>query len=417
MSIDLNKQVSNRRSEAGYYGGASGSERRQMTVMFADLVGSTGLMEALGAEDFSDMLSIYHTICNEAVRAGGGVVAQFLGDGVVCYFGYPHASETDAVRAISAALEILRETTSARLPSDKMKIETRIGIATGPVVFGGSKSHFGDDAVGACLNKAARLEGLAEVGTAVTCADTRKLVGNHFDFADLGEMELKGFEGGQQVYKVLRQKSGVSYRFDALRGRLDTALVGRDKELKRLLDSVDHARDQKPQYTVVSGTAGLGKSKLINKFRNDVKVSNSRVFMLQCSPEHSNTALYPVKSYLAWAAGANAFDDPEVLHDKLKRLFSKVWGADEEQLDLLLDLLSPLGSGKPQDESVSVPLKRRMMFSTLSDMVFKFGEAGDVLIFIVEDGHWIDPSSAEFLQTLRSMSDGKRISSLYLSAT
>ena len=385
------------------------AERRQLTVLFADLVDSTQLMEILGAEDYAEVLGAYHSTCNKVVRDGGGVVAQYLGDGIVCYFGYPHASETDALRAVSTALILLRKMATLRVPFGGARINTRMGIATGSVIFGGDKAHFGDSAVGACLNKAARLEGLADVDSALICGDTRKLVGEHFEVESIGQHKLKGFSDAQDVYRLLKRRSGVENRFDALRSGRNTTLVGRKVELGILLEKLESARKGCAQYTVVSGAAGLGKSKLVSVLRSHQEMRSSSTLMLQCSPEHVTTALYPVKTYINSMAGISSLDEEEAHHEKLASFFTSVWRADAEQLDLLLDLLSPLGSGKVQDERISVPFKRRMTFTCLSEMLLRSGESGDGLLFMVEDAHWIDPSSAELLEFIKKQSEGLRV--------
>ena len=409
MSIEDRQTGYHQQSGDGDPAPSEASERRQLTVLFADLGGSTGLMERLGPEDYSEFLSAYHGVCTDAVREGGGMVAQYQGDGIICYFGFPHASEDDAAHAVSAALNIMRglRIAQARFPNDKLA--TRIGISTGQVIIGVDFQHFGEKAVGTCLNRAARLEAMAHENAALICADTRKLVGDLFEFSDLEPQALKGFDEHEKVYRLRGRKTGVAYRFEALRGNSDTPLIGRQDEMATLLARVDKARAGAGQQLAITADAGMGKSKLLSTFRQHEDMENCRVFVLQCSPEHSSTALHPLKSYLDWVAGVSSTDGATASHEKLKRLFTAVWRANDDQLSLLLDLLSPMGSGTAPDEQISVPLRRRMMFEALCEIVFKLGSSSSALVLVVEDSHWIDPSTAEFLSHMVRLGRGQRV--------
>ncbi len=376
------------------------SEQRQITVLFADLVNSTTMLEDLGPEDFSEVLRLFYSACNEAIRGQNGQVAQYRGDGLVCYFGYPNSGENDSHRTVSTGLAILKKLEQLKIPILDSPIETRIGIASGSVIIQGQTGDFGENFVGPCLNKASRLESLAEPNTVLICSETKKLVGDYFDFVELPPQHLKGFSGDQQVFKVRRQKTGVTYRFDALRGKKQAPLVGRQNEMQQLIDSYRRSEIEQGRAFILVAEAGMGKSKLVNEFQGHDVLENCRSFMLQCSPEHGGTALHPVKEYLEWIAGVNNRDEPEARHKKLSQLFSQVWGANETELPLLLDLLSPLGSGEEADENVSVPARRRLAFQTLTDIVFRSAAGNRNLVIIFEDVHWIDPSSEEFISYL-----------------
>lgn len=384
------------------------SERRLITVLFADLVGSTQLMETLGSEDFAEILADYHATCTDVVRHYGGVIAQYQGDGVICYFGYPVASEDDAVNAVSAALELLRKL-QAHHPESPLRVSTRIGISTGPVILQVDGADMVGSAVGACINRAARLEALASANTVLICADTRKLVGNIFDIIDLEPQALKGFHRRQNIHQVAGRKFGVTYRYEALRGRRNSQLVARDVEMSILLKRLQQAKNGEGQRLLISATAGLGKSKLLNAFFQHNEVADCRTFMLQCSREHQATAMYPLSSYLKWVAGVSASDEIDTVHSKLQRFFTTSWQANEHQVDLLLSLLSPLGSGASPDGNDSVPLRREMMFDVLSKMIVKLTGSRGALVLAVEDIHWIDPSSAEFLLYLFDQAQLKKM--------
>ena len=215
--------------------GGTTSQHRQLTVMFADLVGSTALLEEHGPETFSDLLRIYHNLCTEATRAQNGTVANYLGDGVISYFGYPRGMEDDPLRAVQAAWTILQNLTQTNTSLSGAALAARIGIATGHVIIHQKPGdHYGENVVGACLNKAARLQTVALENSVVVCAATRGLVGKAFEFEALGQKVLKGFEQSETVFRVKpRRRKGLS-RFEALRGERRGPLVGREKELALL---------------------------------------------------------------------------------------------------------------------------------------------------------------------------------------
>ena len=402
------------RSGAGPFGEAA-SERRSLSVLFADLVGSTDHMERLGAEDYADLVRRFHGICTQAVRRRGGTVAQYQGDGIIVYFGWPHAAEDDPVRAVKAALDIQAALAgmagsgrAAGHPSaPDAALSTRIGISTGPALIRSDGKDFGANAVGTCINRAARLEALAEPGTVLICDDTRRLVGELFQTRDLGARELKGLRGAQRVHRVDRRRSGVTTRFAALRGGGRAGLIGRDHELKTLHRHFGLAAEGKGRALVIAADPGLGKSSLVAEFLRSEALSHAASFVLQCSPEHTGTPLHPIRSYLEWVAGVGAADGDAARHAKLERLFSAVWGAEGEELAMLLDLLSPLGPGIELDRSDSIPLQRQRAFSVLCRMIFRSGATRGAMIVVFEDVHWIDPSTAQLLQCMVSNVSGQ----------
>lgn len=370
-------------------------EYRGISVMFIDLVGSTDLMESMDPEDFSDLVRGFHSVCNDMVRKRNGVVAQYQGDGVICYFGFPYASEDDAVRAVDAALGIQRA-----LADSADQIQARIGISTGTAMIRSDGDHFGSNAVGACINRAARLEALAEPGRILVCDDTHHLIGELFQLRDMGEHELKGFKEPQRLYCVNRRNVGAATRFEALRGGRQTDLIGRGDELDWLLGHLRTVKNQGGRTIAINAEAGIGKSRLINAFQNHPELESTASFVLQCSPEQTGTPLYPIRTYLEWVSGAGRNDDAETRHAKLERLIKTAWGANDEELAVLLDLLSPLGSGMEIDQSESVPLRRQKAFALLSRMLFRSASGRSSMLLAIEDAHWIDPSSADLLQFL-----------------
>jgi class 3 adenylate cyclase len=377
------------------------SQNRQLTVMFADLVGSTMLLEEHGPEAFSDLLRVYHNLCTEATRAQGGTIANYLGDGVISYFGYPRGTEDDPLRAVEAAWAIVQNLKQMSGKSAGYALAARIGVATGRVVIHQKPGdHYGENVVGACLNKAARLQALALENSANVCAATRKLVGKAFEFEDLGQQPLKGFERPEAVYRIKpRRRKGLS-RFEALRGERRTPLVGRAEELTLLRKMMAQASDGGGGAAVLVGEPGIGKSRLIDALRHDEAQESVRYLSLQCSPIHQFSSLHPVKDYLDWISGVNADDSPETRRDKLRRLFQSAWQTNEEQTAVLMDVVASSGPGQEANADIGILLKRRMAFQILSRKVFSTAMPGRPLFLVFEDVHWIDPTSAEFLENL-----------------
>ena len=302
--------------QAVYAEGQGSTEYRGVSVLMADLVGSTDLMEELGAEGYAEIIRRFHSICNNAVRKRGGVVAQYQGDGIICYFGFPQASEDDAVHAIEAALGIVE---GLREAGDSMTFAARIGISSGSVMIRSDGDEFGANAVGAAINRAARLEALAEENTVLVCHDTRRLVGAVFNLKDLGPTRLKGFRHDENIFLVTGTRRGVATRFEALRGQVTGALVGRDAELARMNEIFETCSTGFGRSVILSGDAGIGKSRLLQSFLHGLASNRAATFVLQCSPENTTTPLNPVSRYLEWVAGAGPSDTDASCHNKSKR--------------------------------------------------------------------------------------------------
>ena len=266
-------------------------ERRQLTVMFCDLVGFTALSEKLDPEELRSLLHDYRTCCGEVISRYEGFVARYVGDGILTYFGWPKAHEEDAERALRAALEIVQ---AVKRASSTQPLSVRIGIATGSVVVG-EQAGVGDQsklAVGSTPNLAARLQGLASADQIVIAASTRRLIGNAFELADLGEHELKGISEPVHAWQVLAVGEAAS-RFEASHGAQVTPLVGREQDLGLLLERWALAQDGEGQVVLLSGEPGIGKSRILNALRERLEAHGAQALRFQCSPYYVNSAYWP----------------------------------------------------------------------------------------------------------------------------
>src|SRR6516164_321970 len=272
---------------------ADSAERRQVTVMFSDLVGSTALSARMDPEDLRELISAYQKCVTEAVHRFRGFVAQYLGDGVLVYFGYPEAHEDDAERAVRAGLELIAAVIALKTPAS---LQTRVGIATGLVVVGdltGSGEAQERRIVGETPNLAARLQGIAEPNTVVIAEATRRLLGNLFELKDLGAKELKGVAEPVRAWVALRA-STVESRFEALHPSGLTALVGRTEETELLLRRWSRAKSGEGQVVLISGEAGIGKSRLTAALLESIAAEPHARLRYFCSPQHTDSAFHPI---------------------------------------------------------------------------------------------------------------------------
>ena len=320
-------------------GSAADAERRQLTVMFCDLVGSTALSARLDPEDLREVIAAYHRAVAEIVAGFDGFVAKYMGDGVLVYFGYPRAHEDDAERAVRAGLGVIDAV--GRLDVKSVKLQARVGIATGLVVVGdliGEGSAQEQSVVGETPNLAARLQALAEPDAVVIAAGTRRLVGDLFEYRDLGAVEVKGIAGPVPAWQVLRP-SVVASRFEALRGSALTRLVGRDEEIDLLLRRWARAKAGDGQVVLVSGEPGIGKSRITAALEERLHAEPHLRLRYFCSPYHQDSALFPFIDQLGRAAGFARDDPPAAKLEKLEALLARAAPPDED-VALLADLLS-----------------------------------------------------------------------------
>ena len=314
------------------------AERRQVTVMFSDLVGSTALSARMDPEDLREVISAYQKCVAETVQRFGGFVAKYMGDGVLVYFGYPQAHEDDAERAVRAGLELVSAVTALKTHT---ALQTRVGIATGLVIVGdliGSGETQERGIVGETPNIAARLQGIAEPNTAVIAESTRKLLGNLFQLEDLGAKELKGIAAPVRTWAALRA-SPVAGRFEALHATVLTALVGREEELELLLRRWSKAKTREGQVVLLSGEAGIGKSRLTAALLETIASEPHTRLRYFCSPQHTDSALYPVIGQMERAAGFVHGDGPQAKLDKLDALLAQA-STSNQDASLFADMLS-----------------------------------------------------------------------------
>jgi class 3 adenylate cyclase/tetratricopeptide (TPR) repeat protein len=378
---------------------APSAQRRQLTVMFCDLVGSTALSSKLDPEDLRSIITAYHRCCTAMVERNGGFVAKYMGDGVLAYFGYPQAHEHDAERAVRAGLALAgavpKLATTAGSP-----LQVRVGIATGLVVVGdliGAGAAQEQAVVGETPNLAARLQALAGPGAVVIAAATRRLTGGLFHYRDLGTMALKGFAENVPAWQVLGADATES-RFEALRATT-TPLIGRDEEIDLLMRRWEGAKRGEGSVVLISGEPGIGKSRIAQTIVD--RLSNEPHTRLRyfCSPHHQDSAFHPSIMQLERAAGFRRDDTDEQRLDKLEAVLTQGTNDLSEVLPLLADLLSiPIGHRYPPLNVT--PQKRKE--KTLNAQVAQVEglSSRQPLLMVFEDIHWSDPTTREWLDLL-----------------
>ena len=370
------------------------AERRQVTVMFSDLVGSTALSARMDPEDLREVISAYQKCVAETVGRFGGFVAKYMGDGGLIYFGYPQAHEDDAERAVRAGLELVDAVSSLKTHA---VLQTRVGIATGLVVVGdliGSGASQEQAIVGETPNLAARLQGVAEPNAVVIAESTRKLVGNLFELEDLGAQDLKGISGHVRAWGALRPSS-VESRFEAMHASGLTELVGREEEIEILLRRWSKAKTGEGQVVLISGEAGIGKSRLTAALLKQLAAEPHTRLRYFCSPQYTDSAFYPFVGQLERAAGFARDDATHAKLDKLDALFARS-SPSAEDVALVAEMLSLPNDGRYPVLNLTPPQCRQ---KTLEGYVLQVGSFArqNPLLMIFEDAHWTDPTSLELL--------------------
>jgi class 3 adenylate cyclase len=370
------------------------AERRALTVMFCDLVGSTALSAQLDPEDLRDLLAAYQRHATTVVEAAGGRVARYEGDGILAYFGYPAASEDDAERAVRAGLELAGGVRVGKGAAEE-RLSVRIGIATGVVVVGElMRSGVADNppVVGETPNLAARLQALAGPGAVLVADATRRLTGGLFDYRDCGSRPLHGFDGPVHVWQVLGAR--VTSRFKALRSHA-LPLVGRDAAIAELAGQWALAEKGIGQVALVSGEPGIGKSRLVLALAEQVRRRPATVLRVQCSPHHESSILHPILERLRRAARARVTDAPGAALERLRRLLGRGSAADGAVV-LLADLMGLPTAADVQGPLLDAQRQRDLLLEALAGILERLAQVRPLLL-VLEDAHWIDPTSLQFL--------------------
>ena len=372
------------------------AERRQLTVMFCDLVGSTALSARLDPEDLRTVIGTYHRCCTEVIARNGGFVAKYMGDGVLAYFGYPHAHEHDAEHAVRAGLALVEAAPKLKTVA-ALALQVRVGIATGLVVVGdlvGSGSAQEQAVVGETPNLAARLQALAKPGTVVIASSTRTLTGGLFDYRDLGTVALKGFAESLPAFQVLGA-GAIESRFEALR-TTTTPLIGRDEEIERLMRRWHRARNGDGSVALVSGEPGIGKSRVAQAFQDRLG-SEPYILRYFCSPHHQDSALYPIINQLERAAGFRRDDSNAQRRIKLETILGDRTDDLNRAIPVLTELLSiSVGYGP---NNLTPQKRKEKTRAALLAQVEGFALRQPVLM-VFEDAQWMDPTSREVLDLI-----------------
>ncbi len=416
-----------RSADGGYGNGAQGkvtpgilppdAERRQLTVLFCDMVGSTQLAGRLDPEDWRDLLQQYQGCVSGVVDLFDGYVAQYLGDGILIYFGFPLAHADDARRAVRCSLEILHaiESLNERLRVERsLRLRVRIGIHTGPVVVGdvGAGTKHEQLALGGTPNLAARLEGLAAPGTILISADTHKLLDQQFHYEALGEKELKGIAAPVEVYRVLAD-SGIRSRFDRAATGVVLPMIGRQAEMDWLVRHWERAAVGSGQSVLITGEHGVGKSRLVQALKEYVSAHSGRWGVMRGSPYFHNTPLHPIidiwREAMAWQSG----DSDAVKLEKLESSLGQSYMPLAESVPLFAPLFRlPLPPGKYPPLALSPERQKHKTLDLLARLVLEFGYRRPFLL-VVEDLQLIDPTTAEWLLMMVRRIESARLMLLF----
>jgi class 3 adenylate cyclase len=360
--------------------------------MFCDMVGSSALSARLDPEEQREVVSSFQTCCAKEVKRLGGIVAQYLGDGALAYFGYPSAHEDDAERAIRAGLAFIKTLDNIR-HSPNVTLQARVGIATGVVVVGdlGREDATQENAaIGETTNIAARLQSLAEPNALLICPETHRLVGAFFEYCDLGHHVLKGFSTPVRVRQVTGA-SRVENRFEARRADIALPLLGRNEELELLLRRWQQTKHGEYRVVLLTGEAGIGKSRLARALQERLRAEPHISLTYHCSPYHQDSALYPVIGQLTRASGIERDDTDETKLHKLEALLAQSSTNLAGDVPLLAALLS-LSHSKHVLPDVSPQRLKQLTLQVLLRQIAELAASQPVLI-IFEDLHWIDPTT------------------------
>jgi class 3 adenylate cyclase len=381
--------------------GQQRAERRQLAVMFVDLVGSTQLSTKFDPEVLGELIQAYQNAVAGEVTRFDGSVAKFMGDGVLAYFGWPHAHEDDAERAVRAGLAVIGAV--RRLTTGGDPLSCRVGIATGLVVVGDLFCAGGtreETLVGETPNLAARLQQVADAHALVVCPETRRLVGELFSCADLGALELKGFTDPMRAWRVVDEITDD--RFAARHSAGMSPLVGREAELRWLTQSWDAVREGEGCVRILTGEAGIGKSRLLAAMIEHANHEHTQmIFQYACSPYHVDSALWPVIGQLERAAGFARADRPSQRLEKLEALVLSIDAPAHEMVSLLAELLELPAEGRYARLDLTPAQRRSRTLEALVGQMVATALRIPVML-VVEDAHWLDPTTSELLDRLNA---------------
>lgn len=368
-------------------------ERRQLAVLFCDMVGFTKLSYELDPEAMQIVLRTYEETCETCVNRYGGYVFRILGDGVVAFFGFPLAHESGAERAVRAGLDIIDAIARLNLQSVGRRLQVRIGITSGLVVIASGERN----AVGETINLAARLQTVAKPGSVVVSESVRRMAAGEFEYEDLGEKQLKGVSGPTKIYRVI-DVSRAESRFEAATQHRLTPIVGRNTEISALVDSWRQVLEKRRGRTVLlRGEAGIGKSRTASALRERTRVDGGRTFTFQCSPFFVNSAFYPIRTYFERALELGRDSDMGARFEKLEAGVIDRLGLARADMHLLAGLLSIPKQERDGLSFVSPKLAKEETMRVLIECVRAEARTGSILL-LFEDAHWADPSTLDLLE-------------------
>ncbi|MEM7284216.1 MAG: adenylate/guanylate cyclase domain-containing protein, partial [Pseudomonadota bacterium] len=386
------------------------AERRQLTIMFCDLVGSTEISSMLDPEDLRHIISLYHDKAGPIVRRFEGHVAQYLGDGMLVYFGYPNARELAPQRAVHAALNVISALEQIRnqlIQKFSVDITVRIGIHTGPVVVGeiGNGGNNENLALGKTPNLAARLQGIADPNQCVVSAETKQLLRDQFDLIELGPQKLKGIEKPVNSYAV----SGVKHHETVFQAthESNSNMVGREQELDILLARWGEASSGKGNLVLITGEAGIGKSRILNEFEKVIRMGRHSRRVFQCSPHSKDVTLFPVSQEITYASRAQSVDTDDTKKEKLISIIRSRFAKSKSAQELIGPLLG-LGYAQSAEHPSSYHSRREDLIELLLGELINLASCCPAMVAI-EDAHWADPTTEELLEKLLDKVDQHRI--------
>jgi class 3 adenylate cyclase/tetratricopeptide (TPR) repeat protein len=369
------------------------NERRQVTVMFCDLVNSTKLAGTLDPEDLGSIFDAYQTACRKVVERYEGHIAQYRGDGIEVIFGWPTAQEDAAERAVRSALEVIEAVKRLASPEP---LSVRVGISTGIVVTGVGDPLSPSNAVGETLHIAARLEQIATPNNVVISESTSRFVAGRFDLEDLGLQQLKGVADAVRAYRVVRVRQGTS-RFQAALRKAMTPLVGRGAELRFLQQRWLEALEGDGQAVFISGVPGVGKSRVVYELAKLIEANHT--LGLQCLPHCMQSALFPVIQCIGRLAEFANEDSDELKLEKIEKLVSQATDKTENLVPIIADLMSIPAGPRYRPLHLTAQQLKIQTLNALIERLIEFS-AKHPLFLVLEDAHWIDPSTQELLDLL-----------------